>query len=149
MDKLNIQLYDGQITTNFNIDEFKCRANGEMIINADVIAHIQRLQKFRDWYRRVMIITSGYRTVEYNAQVNGAPDSQHLLGLASDILYPDEYYGFMEKRKNEFLSNIKNKWESLCKIDNIQGGCGWYNTFFHLDSRAGTYSMAFWDDRTK
>lgn len=148
MNKLNIRLYDGQITTNFNIDEFKCRANGEMIINAAVIAHIQRLQKFRDWYRRTMVVTSGYRTVVYNNEVGGAPNSQHLLGLASDILYPDEYFTFTEKRKKEFLNNIKNKWKALCEADGIQGGCGWYVIFFHLDSRIGAGSMAFWDDRT-
>ena len=36
-------ILDGQITDHFNIYEFRCRTNNEILINADVIAHIQRL----------------------------------------------------------------------------------------------------------
>ena len=35
-----------------------------------------------------LIITSGYRTPEYNAQIGGGINSQHLLGLAADIDIP-------------------------------------------------------------
>lgn len=49
---LDIKVFDGQVTKNFNIVEFKCRANGEVIINAAAIDHILRLQKFRGRFLR-------------------------------------------------------------------------------------------------
>ncbi len=142
---LDIKVFDGQITQHFNILEFKCRANGEVLINADVIAHIQRLEKFRTWYNRVIIINSGYRTDAYNKQVNGAPKSQHLLGIATDVALPYEFYTFTKTRQNDFLNNVKNKWQELCKTDGLGGGVGYYDTFFHLDSRK---TASFWDLRT-
>ncbi len=36
-----------------------------------------------------LVITSGKRCAEHNAAVNGAPDSQHLHGLAIDIACTD------------------------------------------------------------
>lgn len=141
---LKIKLYDGQITKNFNINEFKCHANGEMIINADVIGHIQRLQRFRDWFNRSMSITSGYRTEAYNKQIGGVNDSQHTLGVASDIIYPDDYKSMSMARRSEFQNNIKSKWNELCKADGLQGGVGFYGTFFHMDSRKGSGQLAVW-----
>ncbi|WP_432408573.1 D-Ala-D-Ala carboxypeptidase family metallohydrolase [Wukongibacter sp. M2B1] len=149
---LDIQVFDGQITENFNISEFKCRANGEVLINAAVIDHIQRLQILREWYNRAINVNSGYRTPEYNKKIGGATNSFHMQGIASDIALPQEFYGFSKDRQNEFLSNIKNKWLELCKGVGLGGGVGFYDTFIHLDSRpkgnykTGVYSH--WDNRT-
>lgn len=149
---LNIKVYDGQITENFNISEFKCRANGEVIINAAVIDHIQRLQVFRAWYNRPIKVNSGYRTPEYNKKIGGATKSFHMKGIATDIALPQEFYSFSKERQNEFLNNIKNKWLELCKGVGLGGGVGFYDTFIHLDSRpkgnykTGVYSH--WDNRT-
>lgn len=141
---LNIKVYDGQITKHFNITEFKCKANGEVLINAEVIAHIQRLEKFRQWYMRPITINSGYRTAAYNKRVGGAPKSQHLYGIACDIAFPSEFYGFTAARKEQFLRNVKTKWTELCKADGLGGGVGFYNNFFHLDSRK---TGSHWDER--
>lgn len=138
-------LLDGQITEHFNIYEFRCRANDEILINAEVIAHIQRLEKFRRWYKRTMIVNSGFRTVEHNRRIGGSPNSQHLIGIASDINLPmGEFQGFSAKRKEEFLQNVKRKWYEICAADGLGGGVGFYNTFFHLDSRK---KKSFWDER--
>lgn len=147
MVKLDIQVFDGQITPHFNIKEFRCKANGEVFINAAVIAHIQRLEKFRNWYGRAMHVNSGYRTPAYNVSIGGAANSQHLLGIASDIALPmEEFSAYTKKRQEEYLQNVKNKWIQLCNADGLGGGVGFYNTFFHLDSRK---VAAFWDERTK
>lgn len=146
MSPLNILVYDGQVAPHFNIKEFKCKANGEVLINADVIAHIQRLERLRVWYKRVMIINSGYRTVEYNKAIGGAPNSKHLLGIASDIALPmSEFSAYSRERQDEYMQNVKNKWTEICKADGLGGGVGFYDTFFHLDSRE---EAAFWDERT-
>ena len=141
-------ILDGQITPHFNIWEFRCRANNEILINADVIAHIQRLEKFRLWYKRVMIINSGYRTLEHNRKQKDSSDtSRHILGIATDINLPlGEFAGFSKARQNEFLNNVRKKWAEICSADGLGGGVGFYNTFFHLDSRK---KAGFWDFRTK
>lgn len=149
---LDIKIFDGQVTKNFNIKEFQCRANGEFLLNTAVIDHIKRLQKFREWFNRPMRVASGYRTEEYNKRIGGAPNSRHKLGIASDIILPDKFYKFSKQRQEEFLEHIKNKWIELCEQDGLGGGIGFYDTFFHLDSRKkGNYAnglYAFWDMRT-
>lgn len=137
-------IVNGQITKNFNLNEFVCKSGkAEMLINEDVIAHIQRLQRFRDWFNRPMQITSGYRTPEYNKSVGGVNDSQHVLGLATDINHPADYPREKE-RLNEYRHNVQNYWADLCKADGVRGGCGWYNGFFHLDSRHGSGALVVW-----
>lgn len=140
MEQLKMIVFDGQITKNFNINEFKCSANGEMIINADVIAHIQRLQKLRDWYAKPMTVNSGYRTLEYNRSIKSPDTSMHIIGIATDILLP--YY----LRKEENYQALKKKWYEICAADGLGGGVGFYNTFMHFDSRL---RRGFWDERTK
>jgi uncharacterized protein YcbK (DUF882 family) len=140
-------LFDGQITPHFNIWEFRCRANNEILINAEVIAHIQRLEKFRLWYNRSMIINSGYRTPEHNAKIDGAKASYHMQGIASDVSLPlGEFATFSKARQNEFLNNIKKKWLEICNTDGLGGGVGFYDVFFHLDSRK---KYSHWDLRSK
>lgn len=140
-------LLDGQITPHFNIYEFRCRAKNEILINADVLAHIIRLEKFREWYKRAMVINSGYRTEEHNRKIGGSPKSQHMLGIASDINLPlGEFASFNKKRKEEFLQNIRKKWTEICYADGLGGGVGFYDTFFHLDSRK---KAGFWDETKK
>lgn len=150
---LQIKVYDGQITRNLNISEFKCKANGEVLLNAVVIDHIQRLQKFRTWYNREMKVVSGYRTKEYNTKIGGSKNSKHVEGIASDIALPNEFYNFSKSRQDEFLNNIKDKWIQFCTEDGLGGGVGFYDTFFHIDSRSkGKYTdgaFAFWDNRSK
>ena len=132
--QLSVKLFDGQITKNFSIDEMKCKGTGELIINADVIDHAQRLQRFRDWYNRAMKVNSWYRNPVYNAstKVKGGRDSQHLLGLATDIALPKEFYLFSKARKEEFYHNCRAKWFELGG-----NGFGFYRTFMHMDSRKG------------
>lgn len=145
---LKIQLCDGQVTDHFNINEFKCRNAGEMILNKEVIEHIFRLEKFRTWYGRPMIIDSGYRTPEYNAKIGGVKKSQHILGVATDFSLPlDEFKKYDKERIEEFYNNVKNKWFELCEADGVKGGVGFYDTFIHLDSR--TEKQSFWDMRTR
>lgn len=151
-DCMNIILVDGQITENFNLKEFACKANNELLINSKVIDHIERLQVFREWYRRPMVIISGYRTEAYNAQVGGSPKSYHMQNLATDFSLPSEFYGYTDERQLEFLNNVKRKWIDLCQQVGLGGGVGWYDTFIHLDSRprtATSHGYSFWDYRTK
>lgn len=74
-------------------------------------------------FGRPVKITSGYRTVSYNAGVkNSSKKSQHCNGLAADIQVeahtPLEVYN------------------CACSLLGDHGGIGIYNTFVHVDVRA-------------
>jgi zinc D-Ala-D-Ala carboxypeptidase len=44
------------------------------------------LEELRARHGRPIRIVSGYRCPVHNAQVHGAPDSQHMYGTAADLL---------------------------------------------------------------
>ena len=46
---------------------------------------LQMLDLARSLYGRPMVVNSGFRTVEHNAEVGGVENSSHLRGLAADI----------------------------------------------------------------
>lgn len=138
----------GNLTKNFGLREIACNDKENMLfISPQLVDHAQRLQKLRDWYGRPIKVNSWFRTKEHNAKIGGEPNSQHCLGVATDIALPDEYYTFTRVRKEEFLQNIKKKWAELCAKDGLRGGVGFYQSFIHLDSRTGTGSVSFWDER--
>jgi uncharacterized protein YcbK (DUF882 family) len=88
----------------------------------DLAYHLQRL---RDKFNKPININSGYRCELHNSVIGGSKNSQHLKGLAADIVVKDktpfEVYNFIDKLSN--LNMIK------------QGGLGLYNTFVHFDIR--------------
>lgn len=138
----------GNITKNFGLREIACNdKDNTLLISPQLVDHAQRLQRFRDWFNRPMQVNSWYRTQAYNKQIGGEPNSQHCLGVATDVALPDEYYKMDKKRQQEFLENIKAKWQLMCQTDGLRGGVGWYVNFVHLDSRSGSGPMAFWDER--
>lgn len=128
-------IIDGQITDNFNLTEVRCKGSGDLLINQDVLAHAKRLQEFREWYNRPMPVNSWYRSEAHNKAVGGAINSQHLLGVATDIALPPDFYWMKKDRQEQFIKNCREKWFAL-------GGRGFgiYNTFMHFDSRkTGTW----------
>lgn len=82
-----------QLTTNFNISEFRCKDGtdvpDELENNVQELAN--NLQIIRDTLCKEVgknvpiIINSGYRTPAHNTKIKGAKNSQHLLAKASDI----------------------------------------------------------------
>lgn len=97
--------------------EFECK-DGTHTVKLDS-SLLYKLQKLRDEIGKPIIVTSGYRTKEYNNKIGGAKNSQHMLGKAADIkingLSPDEIAIIAEKIGF--------------------GGIGIYKTFVHLDVR--------------
>lgn len=74
-----------RLSQDFYEDEFecqcgKCDSSGKMSR-----ALIAKLQALRTAFGRPIRITSGYRCLEHNKAVGGAPNSNHLKGLAVDI----------------------------------------------------------------
>ncbi len=101
----------GYITDNFKFYEFWSSAivNGRKVKHrvepppqheGKIIAMATELQKVRDIIRMPIIITSGYRTPEWNAYVGGSGGSYHMLSMAVDTKtrYPlFKYYSLLLK----------------------------------------------------
>jgi uncharacterized protein YcbK (DUF882 family) len=76
-----------KITKNFSREEFKCKCGcGLMAINPAIV---QRLQVIRDIVGLPITITSGYRCKKHNLEINGAKESQHMMGNAVDWTIKD------------------------------------------------------------
>lgn len=73
---------DEKLSPHFSGSEFICPDCGTGIIAAELIHLLERLRSKLNVPLRV---TSGYRCPRHNAQIGGAPDSFHQLGLAVDI----------------------------------------------------------------
>ena len=52
---------------------------------ADILRMAENLQIVRDYIEASIIITSGWRTKEWNAHVGGVKNSYHTQGIAVDI----------------------------------------------------------------
>lgn len=81
------------LSPNFTLAEMTVTNTGlPNVPNAQQIRNLRHLvlnilQPLRDAIGPVKV-TSGFRSKAVNAQVGGSPHSQHLLGLAADIVSP-------------------------------------------------------------
>ena len=119
-----------QITPHFKVREFACSDGSDVVFVAPSLVDI--LEAIRVHFGRPVTVTSGYRTVSYNASIkNSSKKSQHCNGLAADIQVeghtPVEVYNY------------------ACSLLGDHGGVGIYNTFVHVDVRA---SKSRFDYRT-
>lgn len=116
-----------KITTNFSLEEFKCK-DGSDIPNkelSNIIVLAKQLQVLRDAIGKPITINSGYRSPKYNAKIGGVKNSQHLKGKASDITVK----GMSPKEVALVIEGLIEKGKML------QGGIGIYPTFVHYDIR--------------
>ena len=74
---------DVKLSANFCVSEFACNdGGGRVLFDMELV---RRLQGLRDYFKRPIVITSGYRTRSYNDIIGGAENSQHIYGRAADI----------------------------------------------------------------
>lgn len=130
----------GKLVEHFTLQEMMCR-DGSLVLSPEAIAHAKRINALREWYNKPMTVNSWYRSPSYNKAIGGAPKSKHMDCIATDIALPKEYASFSKERKEQFISNMREKWFQLCEIG---GGFGIYKTFMHFDSRA---EQTTWDER--
>jgi len=121
-----------QLSPNFWLDEFHCR-DGTPVPEASVEglrSHTRRnLQPIRDFFDSPMVITSGYRTPEYN-KGRGVERSWHLYGTHGDQFATDFVVaGYTPAEIGMVLSGLIR----LGVID--EGGIGVYQGFVHYDNR--------------
>ena len=70
------------MSKNFKAKEFACKHCGEENHDPHLIAVLELV---RLKFNSPVIITSGYRCQDHNANVGGAPKSKHVDGIAADI----------------------------------------------------------------
>jgi uncharacterized protein YcbK (DUF882 family) len=89
----------GKLSEHFNIKEFACNCRnndavgygfcgGTATVDMGLVNVLEQLitDLTTDTMNRVVVkITSGYRCAPYNKRVGGAPNSQHMKGIAADI----------------------------------------------------------------
>ena len=118
---------DGEknVSDNFKVKEFACKdGSDKILIDLDLI---EKLQKLREYLKKPIIITSGYRTSSYNKEVGGAANSYHCKGQAVDI----------------YCKDINPRIIALWAEFNGLGGVGLYINrnieFVHIDTRTSKY----------
>ena len=110
-----------KLSDNFTVREFACSDGSDAVfVSPDLVA---LLQKIRAHFGKPVTINSAYRTAAHNKKVGGAPQSQHLYGLAADIC----------------IAGVKPKTIATYAETLLpgKGGIGVYDSFCHVDVRAG------------
>ena len=110
-----------QITEHFRVYEFACSDGSDVVFVSQALVEI--LENIRVHFGAAVTVTSGYRTVSYNATVeNSSKTSQHCNGLAADI----KVAGVSPDRVADYAEQLLGS----------HGGVGRYGTFTHIDVRA-------------
>lgn len=116
----------GDLSAHFSRSEFACSCNcGSDTVDSELL---RVLEELRGHFGAVITITSAHRCWKHNRAVGGSEASQHLQGRAADI----QVSGISPKVVQDYLKLMYPR--SL--------GIGSYDTFTHVDTRAG---RARWD----
>lgn len=108
-----------KLATNFTVSEFACNDGSSPVFVAPELVTI--LQKIRTNFGKAVTITSAYRTPDYNSKVGGVSNSQHLLGIAADIVVSGVTPATVAAYVETLIPNT--------------GGIGIYSSFVHVDVR--------------
>ena len=110
--------------TYFVREEFRCQCGGEYCNGFPAEPSIKLagiLDQIREHFEEPVIVTSGVRCEQHNAEVGGVSNSQHLYGTAADIVV-----------MNVDPSEVADYAETLLPDS---GGIGRYDDFTHIDVR--------------
>ena len=111
-----------KLSKHFTRHEFSCKCGcGFDTVDSELLV---MLEAIREHFGKPVVISSACRCPAHNEAVGGAPNSQHKLGRAADIVVggidPVDVATFVEQA---FTSG------------GDRGGVGWYDNFTHIDSR--------------
>ena len=121
-------------SSNFLIFDFFDTNSQEAVIqlyneNVEIQANIQKLannlQVLKDYLKKPITITSGYRPKFWELKRGRSGNSQHVFGKAADI----KVKGIKPRKVANAIEHLINNGDML------QGGIGIYSTFVHYDFR--------------
>lgn len=112
-----------KIGQHFKVKEFACKDGSQVVFIDDHLVSIMDI--LRNQVGKPVIITSGYRTPEWNKKSNGAKYSYHMRGMAADI----RVNGISAKELANKLNEI------------VPDECGIivYRSWVHFDVRTSKY----------
>ena len=101
---------------HFRPHEFEDPLTGVLVLH---LPSVDRLERVRDRLAAPLLVTSGYRSPEYNRRVGGATGSMHLVGRAFDLKVRDS-----------------TRHMDIAQAALAEGftGFGFYKTFVHIDT---------------
>jgi zinc D-Ala-D-Ala carboxypeptidase len=113
-------------TPNFSRRELACKCGCRIPTGVDrnLAKLAQALEELRALAKSPLIITSGYRCFAHNQRVGGAKGSQHVFGVAADIV--------SKRLTPKELAALANQVPAF-----INGGIGVYSSWIHVDVREG------------
>ena len=120
---------------HFNAYEF-CNKEADNAIEVPNIELFQKLDQLREIVGRIDI-TSGYRTKDFNTQVRGSKNSNHLKGLAADVKFDFSYWNLDQLKMILSGLGFVNIGFYLNNMDFIQ--------FIHLDIGERWNNVNGWD----
>lgn len=108
---------------HFKVKEFGCKDGSQVVFIDNYMVSI--LDILRNKLGKPIIITSGYRTPEWNKKCEGAKYSYHMRGMAADI----RVNGMSAKELADKLDDI------------VPNECGIivYRSWVHFDVRKNKY----------
>ena len=112
-----------KLTRHFKVKEFACKDGSQVVFIDEYLYTI--LDILREKLGKPVIITSGYRTPEWNAKCGGVKYSYHMCGMAADIKVNGMSAKELAKKLNEIVPD--------------ECGCGIivYKSWVHFDVRTG------------
>ena len=126
-----------QVTSHFSLEEFRCKDGTPYPaewVDSRLMPLCEQLELVRALCgNRVVTITSGYRTPEYNRKVGGVKNSQHIEGRAADI----RVAGLSARIVAQKILGAVSAKELGVK------GIGSYASFTHVDIRPAK-RLAYW-----
>lgn len=115
------------MTKYFSVKELAC---SHCNVNGMQQPMLEKLDLFRVRWGKPLVLTSAYRCEFHNKAIGGAPNSQHVKGLAVDVTW-SSYTG-------------KEKAALLKLAMEIFTGIGLHKQFLHVDDRPGEQLVWFY-----
>lgn len=133
----------GNITKHFTIDEYAvaCPSSSTVVISAASMNFARLLEKFRVRKKRIMYVTSWFRTPAVNKKVGGIATSNHLTGTACDFHFSTPI------TQTEAIKCMK-LWKEICEEGGVVGEAGLYPWGMHLGISHVGDKFVHWDSRS-
>ena len=81
--RLSIEGAGYQLADHFRLIEAASKDGADLVLVCPAL--VDGLEALRERIGRPLHVNSWFRTVEHNARIGGARDSQHVRGLAADV----------------------------------------------------------------